>query len=60
VEKVERAGLTILRPDVCSDIGVNCFHSGSDNKPTVRWFVDALKTITINGLAHTDLHNRNC
>ena len=31
VEKVERAGMTILRPDVCSNVGVNCVHSGSEN-----------------------------
>jgi hypothetical protein len=24
------------------------------------WFVDALKTSVINGLAHTNLHNRTC
>jgi len=60
VEKVERAGMTILRPDVCSNVGVNCVQSGSDNNPTVRWFVVALEAFAINGLAHTDLHDRNC
>lgn len=60
VEKVERAGLTILRPYVCSKTGVNCLHCVSDKNPTVGWFVDALKTSVINGLAHTNLRNRNC
>jgi hypothetical protein len=49
MENAEREGLIILRPDVCSNISVNCLHFGSDNNPTVWWFVD---TSIINGLAH--------
>lgn len=59
---VERLNGRFDHPEtyVCSNIGVNCLHCGSDNNPTVGWFVDALQTSVINDLAHTDQHNRNC
>jgi hypothetical protein len=38
--------------------GVIRLHGGSNNNPTVRHFVDALKTSIINGI--TGLRNANC
>ena len=40
--------------------GVIRLHCGSNNKPNLRQFLDALKTSIINGLAYTGLRNANC
>jgi len=40
--------------------GVIRLHCGSNNKPTLRQFLDTLKTSIINGLAYTGLRNANC
>ena len=35
-------------------------HCGSNNNPSIRQFVDALKTVIINGLAYRSLYGSNC
>ena len=35
-------------------------HCGSDNNPSVGQFVDALKTVIINGLAYRSVFGTNC
>jgi hypothetical protein len=40
--------------------GAICLYCGSNNNPTMGWFVDALKTSIINGLAFRGLCETNC
>jgi hypothetical protein len=40
--------------------GAICLHCGSNNNPSVGLFVDALKTVIINGLAYRSLYGTNC
>jgi hypothetical protein len=50
-----------LNQDVLENtFGAICLHCGSNNNPSVRQFVDALKTVVINGLAYIGLCGTNC
>jgi hypothetical protein len=40
--------------------GAICLHCGSNSNPSAGRFVDALKTVIINGLAYRSLHGTNC
>jgi hypothetical protein len=40
--------------------GAICLHCGCNNTPSVGQFVDALKTVIINGLAYRGLLDPNC
>jgi len=40
--------------------GANHLHYGSNNNPSVGQFLDALKTVIINGLGYRSLYGTNC
>jgi len=59
--KFKFLGTTNLNQDALENtFGAIPLHCGSNNNPSVGQFVDALKTVIINGLAYRSIFGTNC